>query len=207
MKAHTGATDPSAGPAPPTLYTIGYGARSIDEFLAALQAHQVGCLVDVRSAPYSRFKPEFSRQELENRLRQHGIRYVYMGHQLGGQPPDRDCYVDGKVVYELVKEKTFYREGIARLQSALCGGLRVALMCSEGKPEMCHRGKLIGESLTELGIPVLHIDEDGVLRTQAEVVYELTDGQLSLFGEHEFTSRRRYRAAEPVRPTGEDADA
>ena len=33
-------------------------------------------------------------------------------------------------------------------------------MCSEGKPEMCHRSKLIGATLDELGIPVLHIDED-----------------------------------------------
>ncbi len=178
------------------IYTIGYGARSMDEFVAALQAHQIAYLIDVRSAPYSRFKPEFSKRELEIQLRLHGIRYIYLGDQLGGQPDDRECYVDDKVVYDLVKEKPFYREGIARLQSAFDKGLRVALMCSEGKPEMCHRSKLIGASLAELDIPVMHIDEEGVLRTQAEVLDELTDGQLSLFGEPEFTSRKRYRAEE-----------
>ena len=40
----------------------------------------------------------------------------------------------------------------------------MVLMCSEGKPEMCHRSKLIAASLIELGIPVAHIDEHDTLR-------------------------------------------
>ncbi len=194
MNSQRSPTDPA--PIPTPIYTIGYGARAFDEFIAALQAQQIDYVVDVRSTPYSRFKPEFNKRELEIQLRLAGIRYVYLGDKLGGQPEDRECYVDDKVVYDLVKQKAFYREGIARLQSAFGKGLRVALMCSEGKPEMCHRSKLIGASLAELGIPVMHIDEEGVLRTQAEVLDELTDGQLSLFGEPEFTSRKRYRAEE-----------
>jgi uncharacterized protein (DUF488 family) len=195
-----------AASSPAAIYTIGYGARSYEEFLAVLQAHRIDYLIDVRSAPYSRFKPEFSKRELENRLRLHGIHYVYLGDQLGGQPEDRDCYVDDKVVYERVKEKPFYRAGIGRLQSAFRQGLRVALMCSEGKPEMCHRSKLIAASLVELGIPVMHIDEDGALRTQAAVVADLTDGQLSLFGDYDFTSRKRYRAEESRSANEEEKD-
>ncbi len=194
MNSQRSSTDIISTSAP--IYTIGYGARAFDEFIAALQAQQIDYVVDVRSTPYSRFKPEFNKRELEIALRLAGIRYVFMGDQLGGQPDDRECYVDDKVVYDLVKQRAFYREGIARLQSAFGKGLRVALMCSEGKPEMCHRSKLIGASLTELDIPVMHIDEEGVLRTQAEILDELTDGQLSLFGEPEFTSRKRYRAEE-----------
>jgi uncharacterized protein (DUF488 family) len=193
-------------PTPTPIYTIGYGARAFDEFIAALQAQQIDYVVDVRSSPYSRFKPEFNKRELEIQLRLAGIRYVFMGDQLGGQPDDRECYVDDKVVYDLVKQRAFYREGIARLQSAFSKGLRVALMCSEGKPEMCHRSKLIAASLAELDIPVLHIDEEGVLRTQAEVLDELTDGQLSLFGEHDFTSRKRYRAEESRSASEEEKD-
>ena len=42
---------------------------------------------DVRSAPYSRYKPEFSKAQLANALDgflifQHGIRYVFMGDTL-----------------------------------------------------------------------------------------------------------------------------
>jgi uncharacterized protein (DUF488 family) len=182
------------------VYTIGYGARDIAQFLEVLRAHEVGYLLDVRSAPYSRFKPEFSKDALERALREAGIRYVYLGDQLGGQPDDPACYADGKVVYELVKQRPAFQEGIARVERAARQRLRIALMCSEGKPELCHRSKLIGESLAERGIAVLHIDENDELRAQADVITQLTDGQMSLFGDHDFTSRKRYR-------TGEDEDA
>lgn len=176
------------------IYTIGYGSREMPAFIAVLKAHEIGYLIDVRSAPYSKFKPEFSRNALEATLKEHGIRYLYMGDQLGGQPKDADCYdAEGKVLYERIAEKDFYRAGIARLEKAFRQGLCIALMCSEGKPEMCHRSKLIGATLDGLGIPVLHIDEEGRLQTQADVIFELTNGQLSLFGEPEFTSRKHYR--------------
>ncbi|MGC8780776.1 MAG: DUF488 family protein [Anaerolineae bacterium] len=176
------------------IYTIGYGNRDMAAFIAALKAYEIGYLIDVRSAPYSRFRPEFSRQALETTLKEHGIRYLYMGDQLGGQPRDKDCYdADGKVLYERIAEKDFYRAGISRLERAFRQGARVALMCSEGKPEACHRSKLIGVTLDRLGIPVLHIDEADQVQTQAQVIFELTDGQLSLFGEPEFTSRKRHR--------------
>lgn len=183
-----------------SIYTIGYGARSIEQFIEALKTHDIDYLIDVRSAPYSRYKPEFSKNQLEHALRGEGIRYVYMGDLLGGQPGDPDCYIDGKVSYERVKEKDFYRQGIARVQNAFEQGLPVVLMCSEGKPETCHRSKLIGETLTELDVPLRHIDENDELKTQEEVINRLTGGQLSLFGQHAFTSRKRYQK-------GEDDDA
>ena len=96
---------------------------------------------------------------LETHLREHAIRYIYLGDQLGGQPKDRDCYEDDKVVYAKVKEKAFYRAGLERVQAAFRRQRRVVLMCSEGKPEMCHRSKLIAPSLIELGIPVMHVNE------------------------------------------------
>lgn len=194
-------------PQPIPVYTIGYGSRSLEDFVAALQARGIAYVIDVRSAPYSRFKPEFSKDALEAALREHGIRYLHLGDQLGGQPKDRDCYEDDKVVYERVKEKPFYRAGIARVQAAFRQRRRIALMCSEGKPEMCHRSKLIGASLVELGVPVAHIDENGALRTQEEILADLTDGQLSLFGDHDFTSRKRYHASAPARAAADRADS
>ena len=82
--------------------------------------------------------------------------------------------------------------GIERVRRAREEGIRLALMCSEGRPEDCHRSKLVGQSLAELGIPVTHLDEAGVPRTQDEVIGRLTGGQLDLFGEPSFTSRKRY---------------
>jgi uncharacterized protein (DUF488 family) len=179
-----------AGPGP--LFTIGYGARSIRDFIAALKLNHVEFLIDVRTAPYSKFKPEFSKEMLQYEVERAGIRYVFMGDTLGGQPHDPACYTDGKVDYEKVRTQPFYHAGIARLKTALAQGRRAALMCSEGKPEQCHRSKLIGETLIKENILLSHIDEDGQLVTQQQVITRLTNGQLDLFGQSSFTSRKRY---------------
>lgn len=178
------------------VYTIGYGARSIEALIGALKANGITYLIDIRTAPYSRYKPEFSKQALEAELGRHDIRYVFMGDALGGRPDDPGCFVDGKVDYARVKTRPFYQEGLARLRRAAGQPSPVALMCSEGKPEMCHRSKLIGASLDEMGIPVLHIDENDALQSQDAVIARITGGQLGLFGELEFTSRKRYAGAD-----------
>lgn len=181
-------------PATP-IFTIGYGAREMDAFVEVLQSHEIQYLIDVRTSPYSRYKPEFSMAALQTHLEARGIAYLFMGDTLGGQPDYASCYTDGKVDYEKVAQQPFYRSGIERLQKASSQGQRVVLMCSEGKPENCHRGKLIGKTLTAEGIEVLHIDERDELITQQHLLLRLTDGQPSLFGDDffKFTSRKRYR--------------
>jgi uncharacterized protein (DUF488 family) len=179
------------------VYTIGYGARDLAGFLDVLRAHDIAYLLDVRSKPYSRFKPEFSKDALAQALREQGIQYLYLGRQLGGQPDDPSCYrQDGKVDYAVVAQLPAFRVGLERVERAHRQGRRVVLMCSEGKPELCHRSKLIGKLLDERGISVLHIDENGDLLSQAEVIARLTGGQLNLFGEPDFTSRKRYEPEE-----------
>jgi uncharacterized protein (DUF488 family) len=183
------------------LYTIGYGAREITDFIAVLQANDIAFLIDVRSKPYSRYKPDFSKQSLESHLQAANIRYVYMGDTLGGMPDDPDCYDEnGKVAYEKVAQKAFYQEGIGRLQNAWTQKLRVAIMCSEGKPENCHRTKLISKTLTAIStpggtIPVTHIDENDQLISQEDVMLRLNKNQPSLFGEDfiQHTSRKSYQ--------------
>ena len=160
------------------IYTIGYGSRSIEQFIEVLREHEVAYLIDVRSAPYSRYKPEFSREPLEAKLQRHRIRYVFMGDTLGGRPDDEDCYdLEGKVDYAKLKITERYLGGIQRLQSAFDQQQRVVLMCSEGKPEQCHRSKLIGESLEEQNIRVIHIDENDELQSHEKFIKQLTGQQ------------------------------
>ncbi len=174
------------------MFTIGYGARTLDELIAALKANQVDYLIDVRTSPYSKFKPEFAKEVVQIRAERAGIRYLFMGDTLGGQPRDPDCHTDGKVDYDKVKNQPFFQAGIERLRNAVAQRCRAALMCSEGRPEQCHRSKLIGEVLAAAGIPVCHIDEDGALVSQSQVIDRLTQGQMDLFGQQSFTSRKRY---------------
>jgi uncharacterized protein (DUF488 family) len=174
------------------LFTIGYGSRSLDQLIAALKSNGIEFLLDVRSSPYSKFKPEFSKEVLQLRLEHAQIRYMFLGDTLGGQPKDPVCHTDGKVDYDKVRLQPFFHEGIARLRKAFERQRPVALMCSEGRPEQCHRSKLIGEALAVAGIPVCHIDEDGARLTQTQVIDRLTHGQMDLFGQVSFTSRKRY---------------
>ena len=162
------------------------------EFIEVLHQHEIVYLIDVRSAPYSRYKPEFSKAALAKELAQQGIRYVFMGDTLGGRPDDETCYVNGKLDYEKVKEREYYQYGIERLHTAFSQQQPVALMCSEGKPEECHRCKLIGATLTTQDIPVIHIDENNEPVTQEQAIERLTGGQLSMFGEETFHSRKKY---------------
>jgi len=178
------------------IYTIGYGSRTMIAFVDLLIAANIDYLIDVRSKPFSSFKPDFSRANLEAELDRHSIRYVHMGDALGGLPKNPAVYTqDGKVDYSKVGEKEFYISGIERLTNALSQSFSVAIMCSEEKPERCHRSKLIGETLAGLGIEVIHIDEQGELLTQSEVMLRLTSGQMTMFDEVDprTSSRKSYK--------------
>jgi uncharacterized protein (DUF488 family) len=67
----------------PTLYTIGHSTRTLDELIAALHAHGVTSLADIRAFPMSRRMPHFNRESLELELPKRGIDYVWM-KELGG---------------------------------------------------------------------------------------------------------------------------
>jgi uncharacterized protein (DUF488 family) len=66
-----------------TLYTIGHSTRTLEELVAALRAHGVGTLVDIRAFPMSRRMPHFNRESLEVELPNRRMRYVWM-KELGG---------------------------------------------------------------------------------------------------------------------------
>ncbi len=150
-----------------SIYTIGYAHHTVESLLALLSAHHIELLVDVRSSPYSRYKPEFSRDALERTLRQtqqsKAIAYLYMGDALGGRHDGQARTTQNKsyVNYDAVKSMTVFQEGIERLRTLWEQGKRLCLLCSEARPEHCHRATLIGDVLVEqLGISVLHFDRD-----------------------------------------------
>lgn len=183
------------------IYTIGYGNRSLAVFIDLLHQYGIRYLVDIRSQPYSRFHPDYTKAALEAALKQQQLRYVFLGDALGGRPQDTTCYVNGKVDYAILRTKPFYQQGIQRLRHAWEKQTRMVLMCSEQKPQECHRSKLIGNTLSELGIEVAHIDEAGLLKSQAAVEESLSGGQLTLFDDPALDkkiglSRKKYLPAE-----------
>jgi uncharacterized protein (DUF488 family) len=168
------------------LYTIGHGRRKSEDFLALLKAYGIEYLVDVRSQPFSRFNPQYNQNALKRFLAEHEITYVFMGDELGGRPKDASCYNhEGKIDYEIVKTKDFFKKGIDRLKTAYNKDVNLAIMCSESKPGECHRARLIGRVLAAGHIIVHHIDESGNIKDQAMVMGEINKGKRpgDLFGD------------------------
>jgi uncharacterized protein (DUF488 family) len=179
-----------------TIYSIGHGKKDIDVFIAELQDFQIEFLLDIRSKPFSKWNPQFNQAELRCSLENNQIKYVHMGDSLGGLPSDRSCYnSDGKIVYSLVKEKEFFKAGLQRLLAANEKKINIAIMCSESKPEECHRSKLIGQELLHNDISIKHITSEGTIKSQEDVISKLTKGRatIDLFGESiDFSSRKSY---------------
>lgn len=50
------------------LYSIGHGNQSIDKFIQLLEDNGIMTLVDVRTSPYSRYNPQFNKDNLEHLL-------------------------------------------------------------------------------------------------------------------------------------------
>jgi uncharacterized protein (DUF488 family) len=179
-----------------TIYSIGHGIKKIEDFIAELKFFNIQFLYDVRSKPYSRWNPQFNQKALKLKLEENGITYVYVGDSLGGFPKDRSCYdLNGKVVYDIIKDKNFFKEGLERLIAANEKKINLAIMCSESRPEECHRSKLIGQELLKKKISVQHIISDKLVKSQEVVMAELTKGKgtVDLFGEErEFRSGKSY---------------
>lgn len=175
------------------VYTVGHSNHAQEDFLTLLREHGIEALADVRSAPYSRYAAQFDKDQLRDAVSAAGIRYLYLGAELGGRPDGEEFYgEDGRVDYARVAQSRGFRVGIGRLETGIAE-YRVALMCSEEDPAACHRRLLVGRALERRGASMLHIRGDGSV--QAETPDEPTMRQLALFGEQE---RPEWKSIRPV---------
>jgi uncharacterized protein (DUF488 family) len=150
------------------LFTIGHSNITIEAFLELLHRHGVEVLVDVRTAPYSRYCPQFNGAELRQAAEASGLRYHFAGQALGGKPVDETLRgEDGTPDYDKIAATERYQEGLRELIDLAASG-RVVIMCSEGDPARCHREKLIARSLRGHGVEVKHILPDGSVATIAQ---------------------------------------
>ncbi len=150
------------------LYTIGYSGLEIGGFLSLIANHCVDVVCDVRSTPYSTYKPDFTRASFKRHLNAAGVRYVFLGDKLGARPTDRSCYINGQAVYKEIAKTTTFKEGIARVKKGV-ETLNLALVCSERDPIECHRAILVANLLGELRPETVHIHTDGTAETQGEL--------------------------------------
>lgn len=157
-----------------TVFTIGHSTHSIEAFIALLKQHGITALADVRSAPYSRYNPHFNKDALEKALKAAGIKYVFLGRELGARSEDRSCYQNGRVRYPLLARTALFHQGIERVVSG-SKDFRIALMCAEKEPLECHRTLLVSRALDEMGVPIQHILADGRLEAHRNAMLRLLD--------------------------------
>ena len=167
-----------------TVYTIGHSTRTFDELVAALKAHGIRTLVDIRSFPMSRRMPHFNRESLEVELPKHGITYVWM-KELGGRrkkirndSPNTGLRNDSFRNYADYMLTDEFAQGVERLLEIAAEG-NTAIMCAERVYFQCHR-MLVSDYLTAHGHTVLHIDDDKRPLREHKLMAEaqLVDGKL-----------------------------
>ena len=173
------------------VFTVGHSNHALETFLGLLHQHGIEVLVDTRSRPSSRFVPHFNSDALRPAIEQTGARFVFLGQELGGRPEGAEFYdVDGHVRYDRVAQTAEFLNGVVKVERG-ASQHRIALMCSEENPAICHRRLLVGRVLGERGTQIVHIRGDGRLQTEAELIAEEAageaddGGQQSLFEDEE----------------------
>ena len=147
----------------PALYTVGHGARSLEEFLGILQEAGIQLLVDVRRYPGSRRHPHFGREALSAGLDAAGIRYEWWGASMGGRRTSDERSLARHPAWENQAFRAYaahmdtaqFRQKLNELL-ALSEGLRVAIMCAETLWWKCHR-RLIADAIVAAGREAIHL--------------------------------------------------
>ena len=174
-----------------TVYTIGHSTRDLADFSAALQAHGIKLLADIRAFPMSRRLPHFNRERLELWLPEVGLDYAWM-KDLGGrrkkslaESPNVALRNDSFRNYaDYMLTEQFQRAAAELVKRA--EEQPTAIMCAERVYFQCHR-MLVSDYLKAHGHRVLHIDSakparEHVLMKEARMV----DGKLLYVGDRLF---------------------
>lgn len=173
------------------VYTVGHSNHPIEEFLKLLVKHNINCICDVRSMPYSRFTEQYNRENIKEYLSEHNIKYLFFGEEFGARREEKSLLTDGMVDFEKVAKNEKFIKGIERIEKGLEKGYRIALMCTEKEPIECHRTILVSRNLFLKGMVILHILSDGTAVYHEKIEEELVEkyfpnrNQLSLFDMNE----------------------
>jgi uncharacterized protein (DUF488 family) len=127
------------------IFTIGYEAATVPDFVTALQKAGVQRVIDVRALPLSR-RPGFSKSPLRAALAEAGMEYVHL--KALGTPAEGRAAARAGRHHDL--ERIY--AGQLELPEAIAQGAQMlelarekpsALLCFEREPAQCHRTLLL----------------------------------------------------------------
>lgn len=158
------------------VYTIGHSSYKQDYLFILLNKHDINCVVDVRSMPFSKYAPQYNRDEIKRFLHSKGIQYIFMGKELGARREDNTLYEsDGILSFEKTSKTMSFISGIERIKAGIEKGYRIAIMCTEKDPMDCHRNILVARQLYKQKYDVLNILENGYTESQDHLEKRLLD--------------------------------
>ncbi len=120
-------------------YTIGHSRVDIQTFIGLLKTVDIETVIDCRSRPRSRWW-WFNEARLSQYLADANIQYEWRGSSIGGYGRGED-----------------YDEVLDELAERISDGEKLALTCSEGLPQNCHRGTELAPELEARGVEVEHL--------------------------------------------------
>ncbi|MGP0566701.1 MULTISPECIES: DUF488 domain-containing protein [unclassified Nitrospina] len=158
-----------------TIFTVGHSTHEMEKFVRLLKMYDITAICDVRSSPYSHYNPQYNREKLKASLLENGIKYVFLGKELGARSDDPTCYKDGKVQYDCLAKTELFKIGIERLLKG-ARDYNIALVCAEKDPLECHRTILVARELEKKGLSIFHILGNGEIETHDEAMARLIKG-------------------------------
>lgn len=151
-----------------TVYTIGHSTQPGEHLASRLQQHAISAVVDIRSTPFSGRHPSYNQPTLRNACRQLGIHYLWM-QELGGRPSHPTMIgPNGKAAYHLMIADPALQTAWQRIKTG-CATERIALLCSEGDPRICHRHRLLWPQCLHTNMDMQHILMNGELQSAADI--------------------------------------
>jgi hypothetical protein len=112
---------------------------------------------------------------------------MFLGRELGARRSEEGCYIKGQAKYEIIAHLPIFRAGIELLLESIKTN-RIAIMCSEGDPIICHRTILVCREIIKVStdLKIIHILVDGTTETQEHLqkrLVKLHKLQPELFGD------------------------
>lgn len=146
-----------------TFCTVGHSTRTVEEFVALLQAAEVTRVVDIRTVPKSRTNPQYNADVLAEHLTPYGIDYQLLAGLGGLRNKSKTIAPE---VNGFWKNQSFHNYADYALsdefQTALTQLIdlgqrqRCAIMCAEAVWWRCHR-RIVADHLIAHGYQVLHL--------------------------------------------------
>lgn len=151
------------------IFTIGFTKKNLKEFIKLLKNNCIEKVVDIRLRPYGQLAGYSNKDDLRYVLEeyekikyQHEMMLAPTNDLLDNYRKDLDWTAYEKKFYELLRERK-----VEKLINSITNGFtRFCLLCSEDKPEKCHR-RLVAEYFSQIApntFEIIHITKDDLER-------------------------------------------